>query len=159
MAAFNETLSDMEQILDDVAAKEDLDKFEEAYQRELVEKKFISVKTQFDYAWCLIRSRYASDIHKGIVLFEELSERNPEDKRDYIYYLAIGYCRVKNYETAQRYVKAFLAIEPTNQQVLLLDEHIEKELNRGFKKDAAIAGGALLVFGGLVGLGFALAKK
>lgn len=31
-------------------------------------------------------------------------------------------------------------------------EHIEKELRKEFKKDAAIAGGALLVLGGLLGM-------
>jgi fission 1 protein len=77
-------------------------------------------------------------------------------------------------------VKAFLEIEPNNHQVNLLDvslsmtirvqsqlsvlifflqEYIETEMRKEFKKDAAIAGGALLVFGGLLGVGFALAKK
>ena len=65
--------------------------------------------------------RYASDIHTGISLFEDLSEKNPEDKRDYIYYLAIANTRVKKFEIAQKFVKAFLELEPTNQQVLLLD--------------------------------------
>lgn len=40
-----------------------------------------------------------------------------------------------------------------------LQEYLDKEMSKEFKKDAAIAGGALLVFGGLLGLGFALAKK
>ncbi|CAO1324131.1 unnamed protein product [Diamesa serratosioi] len=149
----------MEEILDDTVSPEELEKFEKEYRRELEEKKFVTVKTQFEYAWSLIRSRYASDIHTGISLFEDLSEKNPEDKRDYIYYLAIANTRVKKFEIAQKFVKAFLELEPTNQQVLLLDEYIEKQLNKEFKKDAAITGGALLVFGGLLGLGFALAKK
>jgi hypothetical protein len=38
-------------------------KFEKEYMREL-ESKEISIKTQFEYAWCLIRSNYASDVHK-----------------------------------------------------------------------------------------------
>lgn len=54
-------------------------------------------------------------------MFETLCKDNPDDKRDYIYYLAIAYCRIKDYPTAQKYVKAFLEIEPNNQQVLLLD--------------------------------------
>jgi len=32
-------------------------------------------------------------------------------------------------------------------------------MSKEFKKDAAVAGGALLVLGGLIGVGFALAKK
>lgn len=146
--------------------------------KELQDKKCVSAKGQFEYAWCLIRSKYGADIQNGIKMFETLCIDNPDDKRDYIYYLAIAYCRIKDYTTSQKYVKAFLEIEPNNQQVLLLDvrisdmdslfhtycschlqEYIEKELSKEFKKDAAIAGGALLVFGGLLGLGFALAKK
>lgn len=148
--------------------------------KELHDKKCVSSKTQFEYAWCLIRSKYGADINNGVKIFEGLCKDNPEDKRDYIYYLAIAYCRIKDFPTSQKYVKAFLEIEPNNQQVLLLDvsrctictrsdvipnelsffqEYIEKEMSKEFKKDAAIAGGALLVFGGLLGLGFALAKK
>jgi mitochondrial fission 1 protein len=69
----------------------------------------------------LILAKYGADINNGIKMFESLSKENPDDKRDYIYYLAIAYCRIKDYPTAQKYVKAFLEIEPNNQQVLLLD--------------------------------------
>lgn len=61
---------------------------------------------------------------QGITLFEDLSSRNPEDKRDYIYYLAIGYTKLKQFQTAQKYVKTFLQIEPNNQQVSQLDVSI-----------------------------------
>jgi len=149
----------MEEILNDTISAPELEKFEKVYMKELQEKKFVSAKTQFEYAWCLIRSKYGADINNGIKIFEGLTKDNPDDKRDYIYYLAIAYCRIKDYPTSQKYVKAFLEIEPNNQQVLLLDEYIDKEMSKEFKKDAAIAGGALLVFGGLLGLGFALAKN
>lgn len=89
--------------------------------KELQDKKCVSAKTQFEYAWCLIRSKYGADINNGIKIFEGLCKDNPEDKRDYIYYLAIAYCRIKDFPTSQKYVKAFLEIEPNNQQVLLLD--------------------------------------
>jgi fission 1 protein len=89
--------------------------------KELSDKKCVSAKTQFEYAWCLIRSKYGADINNGIKIFEGLCKDNPDDKRDYIYYLAIAYCRIKDYPTSQKYVKAFLEIEPNNQQVLLLD--------------------------------------
>jgi fission 1 protein len=82
-----------------------------------------------------------------------------------------------NHPCCFRYVKAFLEIEPNNLQVSILDvsnrtlihdtrllsllfqEYIEKEMKRELKKDAAMAGGALLAIGGIVGLAFALAKK
>lgn len=64
----------------------------------------------FQYGWCLIRSKYAADINNGIKIFEGLCKDNPEEKRDYIYYLAIAYCRMKDYTTSQKYVKAFLEV-------------------------------------------------
>lgn len=98
-----------------------IQKFEKIYMKELTDKKCVSAKTQFEYAWCLIRSKYGADINNGIKIFEGLSKDNPDDKRDYIYYLAIAYVRIKDFPTSQKYVKAFLEIEPNNQQVLLLD--------------------------------------
>ncbi|CRK94381.1 CLUMA_CG007890, isoform A [Clunio marinus] len=159
MWSSKDTPTNMEEILSDTITPQELEKFEKVYMKELHEKKCVTAKTQFEYAWCLIRSKYGADINNGIKIFEGLCKDNPDDKRDYIYYLAIAYCRIKDLPTSQNYVKAFLEIEPNNQQVLLLDEYIEKEMSKEFKKDAAIAGGALLVFGGLLGLGFALAKK
>lgn len=39
-------------------------KFEKKYQRELGEKQKVSHQTQFEYAWCLVRSNFPSDIKK-----------------------------------------------------------------------------------------------
>lgn len=44
-------------------------KFEKKYNNELV-KGAVSKETRFEYAWCLIRSKYTEDIKKGIVLLE-----------------------------------------------------------------------------------------
>lgn len=46
-----------------------LQKFEKKYNNELV-KGAVSKDTKFEYAWCLIRSKYSDDIKKGIVLLE-----------------------------------------------------------------------------------------
>ena len=54
-------------------------------------------------------------------MLETLCKDDADNKRDYIYYLAIAYTRIKDYQTAQNYVRAFLEIEPNNQQVMLLD--------------------------------------
>ena len=32
----------------------------------------VSATSQFEYAWCLVRSRYPADIRKGIILLEDL---------------------------------------------------------------------------------------
>lgn len=148
----------MEEILNETVPQLDLEKFEKKYNQEL-ESGHLTYTTQFEYAWCLVRSNYANDMKSGITLLEDLCKKNSEGKRDYIYYLAIGYTRLKEYSTAMKYVQAFLEIEPNNQQVISLEEYIKKKIDIEGLKGAAMAGGAALVLGGILGIGFALAKK
>ena len=61
----------MEHLLEENVALEDLKKFEARYQAELSAGQ-ASASAQFDYAWCLVRSKYPSDIRKGILLLEDL---------------------------------------------------------------------------------------
>ena len=61
----------MEHLLEENVASEDLKKFEARYQAELSAGQ-VSASAQFDYAWCLVRSKYPSDIRKGILLLEDL---------------------------------------------------------------------------------------
>lgn len=98
-------------------------------------------------------------MRSGITLLEDLCRKNPEGKRDYIYYLALAYTRLKEFSTAMKYVQAFLEIEPNNQQVISLEEYIKKKMEIEGLKGVAMAGGAALVLGGILGIGFALAKK
>ena len=44
-------------------------KFELLYSEQL-RRGHVSEKTQFDYAWCLIRSRYQEDMKQGVALLE-----------------------------------------------------------------------------------------
>ncbi|KAL9705472.1 hypothetical protein quinque_008990 [Culex quinquefasciatus] len=148
----------MEEILNETVPQSDLEKFEKKYNQEL-QSDSLTHTTQFEYAWCLVRSNYTNDMKSGITLLEELCKKNPEGKRDYIYYLALAYTRLKEYSTAMKYVQAFLEIEPNNQQVIVLEEYIKKKIDIEGLKGAAMAGGAALVLGGILGIGFALAKK
>ena len=59
--------------MEEHVATEDLKKFETRYQTELNSGK-VSSGAQFDYAWCLVRSKYPSDIRKGILLLEDLCQ-------------------------------------------------------------------------------------
>lgn len=120
---------------------------------------------------------------QGIVFLEELSLRHAEGNRDYIYYLAVGNARIGNYSLALRYLKAFLLVEPNNIQVLTLEvsythemsnllflelsrivlpifqDFVTKKMQREGLVGFAVASGAALVLGGLVGIGMALAKR
>uniref|UniRef100_A0A1L8E421 Mitochondrial fission 1 protein n=1 Tax=Nyssomyia neivai TaxID=330878 RepID=A0A1L8E421_9DIPT len=148
----------MEELLNEIVPPAELEKFEKKYHQELEEQN-VTHKTQFEYAWCLVRSNYGADIKKGIVLLEDLATRHSEGKRDYIYYLAVGHTRIKEYTVALKYARTFLQIEPNNQQVINLEQTIRKKMDREGMIGVAVAGGAAVVLAGVLGLGFALAKK
>lgn len=57
---------------------------------------------------------------QGLVLLEDLTLSHAEGNRDYIYYLALGNARLKNYSIALKYLDAFLEVEPNNAQVISL---------------------------------------
>ncbi|XKL67776.1 hypothetical protein PGB90_003267 [Kerria lacca] len=150
-----------EDILNEIVSSEDLKKFEKKYHIELAAGN-LQRQTRFNYAWCLVRSRYSADIRKGIILLQELCRTedlsNESSKRDYLYYLALGNARIKEYTTALQYTRAFLQVEPGNQQVATLETLIKKKMETDGIKGIALAGGVALAVGGIVTLGFALAK-
>ncbi|XP_068084751.1 mitochondrial fission 1 protein-like isoform X2 [Anabrus simplex] len=148
----------MEDVLDEVVSSEDLKKFERVYNEQL-HKGEVTQKAQFEYAWCLVRSRYSADIRKGIILLEELFQTDSaEGKRDYLYYLAIGNARIKEYNRALQYVRAFLQIEPSNQQVQNLETLIKKKMEKEGMLGLAVAGGTVIIAAALLRLGLSLLR-
>ncbi|XP_024914969.1 mitochondrial fission 1 protein [Cynoglossus semilaevis] len=149
----------MEAVVSDVVAPEDLLKFEKKYNSELA-KGAVSKDTKFEYAWCLIRSKYTEDIKKGIVLLEELVQKtSKDDSRDFLFYLAVANYRLKEYEKALKYVRTLLKNEPGNKQALDLQKLIEKALKKDGLVGMAIVGGIGLGVAGLAGLiGLAVSK-
>ncbi|XP_030287447.1 mitochondrial fission 1 protein [Sparus aurata] len=149
----------MEAVVGDVVAPEDLLKFEKKYNNELV-KGAVSKETKFEYAWCLIRSKYSEDIKKGIVLLEELVQKaSKDDSRDFLFYLAVANYRLKEYEKALKYVRTLLRNEPGNKQALDLEKLIDKALKKDGLVGMAIVGGIGLGVAGLAGLiGLAVSK-
>ena len=61
----------MDHLLEESVSNEDLKKFEARYHAEFNSGK-VSSSAQFEYAWCLVRSKYPADIRKGILLLEDL---------------------------------------------------------------------------------------
>ncbi|XP_053200907.1 mitochondrial fission 1 protein-like [Panonychus citri] len=150
----------MEALLEDYISPDDLKGFECNYH-ESRKNGTLTSQTQFEYAWCLIRSKYRADINRGIVLLEELCHSQAgEEKRDYLFYLAIANTKIADYSRALDCIDKFLLAEPSNRQASELKKIIKDRIKRDGLKGAAIAGGAALVVGGLVGLvGMALARK
>ena len=70
-------------------------KFEKQYFEELKDGK-VTAASKFNYAFCLVKSRYAEDIKNGIKFLEELIIKGDEEaRRDYIFYLAYGHFKLK----------------------------------------------------------------
>uniref|UniRef100_A0AAY5JWR0 Mitochondrial fission 1 protein n=1 Tax=Esox lucius TaxID=8010 RepID=A0AAY5JWR0_ESOLU len=134
-------------------------KFEKKYKEELL-KGGVSKETKFEYAWCLIRSKYSEDIKKGIVLLEELVNKgSKDDARDFLFYLAVANYRLKEYEKALKYIRTLLKNEPGNKQALDLEKLIDKALKKDGLVGMAIVGGIGLGVAGLAGLiGLAVSK-
>ncbi|XP_060921999.1 mitochondrial fission 1 protein [Limanda limanda] len=149
----------MEAVLSDVVAPEDLLKFEKKYNNELT-KGAVSKDTKFEYAWCLIRSRFSEDIKKGIVLLEELVQKSSkDDSRDFLFYLSVANYRLKEYEKALKYIRTLKRNEPGNKQALELEKLIVKALKKDGLVGMAIVGGIGLGVAGLAGLiGLAVSK-
>lgn len=151
--------SDMDDFLGWYASSVDIQKHETAYNEEVLSGR-VSSATQFNYACFLIQSRYPGDVKRGINLLEELYQ-NPDEsgKRDYVYFLAVGNARLKEYNLALQYLNGLLAVEPNNKQVKELKTTIDKRMRGEALKGAAVASGVLVGLGAIVGLGFALAKR
>ncbi|KAM4676234.1 mitochondrial fission 1 protein [Discoglossus pictus] len=149
----------MEAVLNDLVAVEDLMRFEKKYLAEL-SSGALSKSTQFEYAWCLIRSKYSADIQKGVTLLEDLLPKGGKDEqRDYLFYLGVAHYRLKEYEKALKYVRTLLKQEPKNTQALELEKVIEKTMQKDGLVGMAIVGGMALGVAGLAGLiGLAISK-
>ena len=150
----------MDRIVNEECDENDLKKFQTLYT-EQTKRGVVDEKAQFEYAWCLVRSRFPVNTKKGISLLEDLFRRMKEDegKRDYLFCLSIGYTRLKEYEDALKYANALLKVEPENRQAQSLKHYIEDKMKKEGLMGMAIVGGAALALGGLVGLGIALVKK
>ena len=61
----------MEHLLEESVSSADLKRFETRYHEEMAAGQ-ITPSAQFEYAWCLVRSKYPADIRKGILLLEDL---------------------------------------------------------------------------------------
>ncbi|XP_038861927.1 mitochondrial fission 1 protein-like isoform X1 [Salvelinus namaycush] len=121
----------MEAVVCDVVSPEDLLKFEKKYSTELA-KGDLTKDTKFEYAWCLIRSKFPDDINKGIVLLDELVHKGTkDDQRDYLFYLAIGNYKLKEYERGLKCIRILLKNEPGNTQALDLEKLIVKAMRKG----------------------------
>ncbi|XP_011497166.1 PREDICTED: mitochondrial fission 1 protein [Ceratosolen solmsi marchali] len=136
----------MDDILDEMTSAQDLKKFEREYNITLLNGN-LDPKVQFQYAWCLVRSKYSSDIYKGILLLKNLLDTSSMERRDCMYYLAIGHARIKEYNKALEYINLFSTTEPGNTQI----EHLES-LIRNKLREKRDRNGSLIAIAGITSL-------
>lgn len=83
-------------LLDDTITNDQINEF----KRSLVEAQGKSVEdklnAEFSLAWALVRSQQKSHIQEGIDLFQVLiaKDPNPDSKRAFLLYLAVGYFKI-----------------------------------------------------------------
>eukprot|EP00123_Amoebidium_parasiticum_P019563 comp26843_c0_seq1/m.47121 comp26843_c0_seq1/g.47121 ORF comp26843_c0_seq1/g.47121 comp26843_c0_seq1/m.47121 type:complete len:147 (-) comp26843_c0_seq1:137-577(-) len=133
--------------LNHVTEVEDIERHEQKYNKELLSGFGVTEKTAFEYAWCLVQSRYTEDRKKGIEILEELLKKRED--RDYLYYLALGYYRSADYGPSRAAVHRLLRLEPENRQAQVLAEEIEKAVTR----DGLVGLGIVGAVGGVLAVG------
>lgn len=141
-------MTQLDDIIDDLDApcdEQDIIEHERLYNEELQNNPVVTSRTQFGYGYVLVKSPYDNDIRKGIKLLEELCQSGV-DQRDFVYYLAVGHYRLRDYGKAIKHCQRVLEMEPGNHQATQLMEIIKKKR----KKDALI--GAAVLGGGAVAL-------
>lgn len=111
------------------------------------------------FSWALVHSREAADVQRGIAMLEASLDVNssPQQKREKLYLLAVGYFRSGDYARSRQLVEYCLEIAPDWRQALTLKKTIEQKI----KKDGVIGIGIATTAAGLVvgGMAAALARK
>ena len=141
----------------DFVDDDDLKTFEEKYA---LEEKLgeVNSDTQFQYACCLVRSRYKEDIRRGIDLFNDLCTQGC-DQRDILFFLGLAYYKLADYSTALKFTQRMLTIEPNNYQAKELKQLIESNMQKDGLLGMAVVGGAAALAGVLLGMIFAKKAK
>ena len=126
----------------------------------------LSTATEFEYGWALVRSGYREDRLRGITLLERLLDQasnsnvaggQRQRERECLYYLAVGYFRVRDYALALKRIDQLLQLEPQNAQALSLKEMIGERVRRDGLVGATMVGGLAVL--GLATLASWLLKR
>lgn len=150
----------MEDIIEATINDNEIARFGQLYEESKKTGGETEIIARFQYAHALLRSIHSQDVKHGISILEKLYyEGNVEARRDYLYYIAIGHTKLKSYDLALDCVEQFLQFEPENRQAKQLRSYIKEKLTKDGLVGMAIAGGAVLALGGLIGIGMSLAKK
>ncbi|KJA23588.1 hypothetical protein HYPSUDRAFT_163251 [Hypholoma sublateritium FD-334 SS-4] len=123
------------------------------YQKELAQDH-VTTQTKFNFAWGLIKSPKHEHQVEGVRILQELYRAEPARRRECLYYLALGYFKMGNFEEAKRFNALLLEKEPTNLQAQSLAQLVERGAARDGYIGMALVGGVAalgtLVLAGLI---------
>jgi fission 1 protein len=147
-------------ILEDYVTAEDLKKYESLYHQQ-IQRGPVDKQTKWDYALCLVRSRYSADVRKGRSLLYEIAQQYPDEdtRTGSLYFLALACAKLKEYKESLQYIRELLRCMPSHGQATQLEKIVSNKLEREGMMGMAIAGGAVMGIGALIGLGVALARR
>ncbi|CAF1192879.1 unnamed protein product [Adineta ricciae] len=154
-------MAESQKLLEEIVLPDEIQRYRTVYEK-AKEANQVTDQNKFSFAYCLVRSKNKNDVRQGLHLLKELydSTNKDEDKRDYLYYLAVGNARLNEYETAIKFLDAILHVQPGNHQAQNLKDEITRRMTREGYIGAGIAVGAgALLVGGLAAATIALLKK
>ncbi|KAG6869235.1 mitochondrial membrane protein [Termitomyces sp. T159_Od127] len=114
------------------------------YEKEL-SQAHITVQTKFNFAWGLVKSPMREHQVEGVRLLQDIYRAEPNRRRECLYYLALGYYKMGNFEDAKRFNALLLDKEPSNLQAQSLSSLIDKSVAREGYIGMALVGGAAAV--------------
>ncbi|KAI0727529.1 hypothetical protein C8Q72DRAFT_781504 [Fomitopsis betulina] len=114
------------------------------YQRELAQSH-VTIQTKFNYAWGLVKSPMREHQVEGVRLLQDIYRSEPTRRRECLYYLALGYYKMGNYDEARRFNSLLMEKEPTNLQAQSLAYLIDQKVTREGYIGMALAGGVAAI--------------
>lgn len=104
-------------------------------------------------SWALVHSKRPEDVQRGIAMLEALlgGSNSPQQMREKIYLLAVGYYRSGDYARSRQLVERCLEIEPEWRQALTLRKTIEDKITKDGVIGIGIAATAVTAVGLLAG--------
>ncbi|KAF4610599.1 hypothetical protein D9613_006832 [Agrocybe pediades] len=123
------------------------------YQKELAQDH-VTTQTKFNFAWGLVKSPVHEHQVEGVKLLQDIYRHEPLRRRECLYYLALGYYKMGNFEEASKFNSLLMEKEPSNLQAQSLAQLINKSAAREGYIGMALVGGAAaigtLVLAGLI---------
>lgn len=79
------------QLLEEIVLPDEIQRYRSVYEK-AKEANQLTDQNKFSFSYCLVRSKAKTDVRLGLQLLKELYDatRKDEDKRDYLFYLALG---------------------------------------------------------------------